>query len=99
MSAGQRGRRSSVSPISLKGQRPSYTNQFGQFFEACPEEHRQLQEMDVLVNYAEIKRVRQKTLNNMGTVISYSPLSFYPDTREKFLVAFAGSYDGAPLQF
>ena len=56
MSSSRRGR-SSEGPISLQRQRPSYSNQFGRFFEASPEKHRQLQDMDVLVNYAEIKRV------------------------------------------
>ncbi|KAF5466112.1 hypothetical protein F2P56_016067 [Juglans regia] len=75
MSAGQRpwGRRSSGGPISLKSERPSYSNQFGQFFEACPEEHRQLQEMDVLVNYAEIKRGAMMVphYNSKATVVVY----------------------------
>ena len=75
MSAGQRpwGRRSSGGPISLKSQRSSYSNQFGQFFEACPEEHRQLQEMDVLVNYAEIKRGAMMVphYNSKATVVVY----------------------------
>nr|POE69024.1 vicilin-like antimicrobial peptides 2-2 [Quercus suber] len=56
MSSSRRGR-SSGGPISLQRQRPLYSNQFGRFFEASPEEHRQLQDMDVLVDYAEIKRM------------------------------------------
>lgn len=56
MSSSRRGR-SSGGPISLQRQRPLYSNQFGRFFEASPEEHRQLKDMDVLVDYAEIKRV------------------------------------------
>ncbi|KAM3707204.1 hypothetical protein ACJW31_02G006600 [Castanea mollissima] len=55
MSSSRRGR-SSGGPISLQRQRLLYSNQFGRFFEASPEEHRQLQGMDVLVHYVEIKR-------------------------------------------
>ncbi|KAM4115879.1 hypothetical protein ACJW30_02G007100 [Castanea mollissima] len=45
MSSSRRGR-SSGGPISLQRQRLLYSNQFGRFFEASPEEHRQLQGMD-----------------------------------------------------
>lgn len=61
MSAGRKGRQSSRGPISLRNLSPSYSNQFGQFFEASPEDHMQLQDMDVFVNYAEIKQVIQKS--------------------------------------
>ncbi|KAL4642326.1 hypothetical protein ACB092_02G008300 [Castanea dentata] len=72
MSSSRRGR-SSGGPISLQRQRLLYSNQFGRFFEASPEEHRQLQGMDVLVHYVEIKRGAMIVphFNSRATVIVY----------------------------
>ncbi|KAM3755014.1 hypothetical protein ACB098_02G007100 [Castanea mollissima] len=72
MSSSRRGR-SSGGPISLQRQRLLYSNQFGRFFEASPEEHRQLQGMDVLVHYVEIKRGAMLVphFNSRATVIVY----------------------------
>ncbi|GLT77852.1 hypothetical protein SLA2020_494070 [Shorea laevis] len=66
-------RKSSRGPISLKSLSPSYSNQYGKFIEASPEDHRQLQDMDVFVNYAEIKQgaVMVPHYNSRATVVVY----------------------------
>lgn len=70
---GRRGRGSSGGPISLKSQRPIYSNQYGKHYEACPEEHRQLQEMDVFVSCTDIKQGAMMVphFNSRATVVLY----------------------------
>ncbi|POO02125.1 Bicupin, oxalate decarboxylase/oxidase [Trema orientale] len=51
----RRGRESS-GPISLQQQSPLYSNDYGKFYEVNPEQNKQLKNMDVLVNWAELRQ-------------------------------------------
>lgn len=54
----RRGRESS-GPISLQNQSPLYSNDHGKFYEVNPDENKQLKNMDVLVNWCELKQVNK----------------------------------------
>lgn len=56
-SSKRKGGRNSNGPISLKNQKPLYSNKNGKFFEANPQEFKQLQDMDVFVNLVDINQV------------------------------------------
>lgn len=43
--------------ISLKNQTPLFSNQFGDFFEASPNDHDQLKDLDLSVGFMTIKKV------------------------------------------
>lgn len=44
-------------PFNLRSREPIYSNKFGNFFEIIPEKNPQLKDLDILINYAEIKEV------------------------------------------
>ncbi|KAI3441983.1 uncharacterized protein J3R85_001559 [Psidium guajava] len=46
----------SKGPFNLLGQQPIYSNEFGRFFQASPEEFKQLQDSDVSVTFAEVNQ-------------------------------------------
>ncbi|KAF9605090.1 hypothetical protein IFM89_013760 [Coptis chinensis] len=50
------GQSQSERPYNLFNRRPSRSNQFGQLFEANPEDYSQLQDLDVAVSYANISQ-------------------------------------------
>ncbi|EEF45261.1 Vicilin GC72-A precursor, putative [Ricinus communis] len=49
-------RQKGQAPLNLRNQQPLYSNRYGNLWEASPNDHKQLQDMDVSVSYAEIKR-------------------------------------------
>lgn len=53
-----RGRREeSWGPFNLMDERPLFSNQFGQYFEASPNDYDQLKDLDVAVGFMNIKKV------------------------------------------
>ena len=59
-SSSRRSASSESAPFNLRSREPIYSNEFGNFFEITPEKNPQLQNLDILVNYAEIREVEQK---------------------------------------
>jgi hypothetical protein len=59
-SSSRRSASSESAPFNLRSREPIYSNEFGNFFEITPEKNPQLQDLDILVNYAEIREVEQK---------------------------------------
>jgi hypothetical protein len=59
-SSSRRSGSSESAPFNLRSREPIYSNEFGNFFEITPEKNPQLQDLDILVNYAEIREVEQK---------------------------------------
>ena len=53
----RRGSRGVRAPIKLESQTPVYNNQYGQMFEACPDEFPQLRRTDVATSVVDIKQV------------------------------------------
>ncbi|KAK2980624.1 hypothetical protein RJ640_011432, partial [Escallonia rubra] len=51
-----RGRGESRGPFNLFNERPIYSNEFGQFFEASPNDHEQLKDLDVSVAFMSINQ-------------------------------------------
>ncbi|KAK3040554.1 hypothetical protein RJ639_029000 [Escallonia herrerae] len=51
-----RGRGESRGPFSLFNEQPIYSNEFGQFFEASPNDHEQLKDLDVSVAFMSINQ-------------------------------------------
>ncbi|KAK3042187.1 hypothetical protein RJ639_001307 [Escallonia herrerae] len=51
-----RGRGESRGPFNLFNERPIYSNKFGQFFEASPNDHEQLKDLDVSVAFMSINQ-------------------------------------------
>jgi hypothetical protein len=49
----------SSGPINLLRTHPSQSNQFGRLYEAHPDDHRQLQDLDLMVSFANITKVIQ----------------------------------------
>lgn len=61
----RRGSRGTRAPIKLESQTPLYSNQYGQMFEACPDEFPQLRRTDVAASIVNIKQVlKKKTPSN-----------------------------------
>ncbi|KAG6582312.1 Vicilin-like antimicrobial peptides 2-1, partial [Cucurbita argyrosperma subsp. sororia] len=52
----RRGSRGVRAPIKLESQTPVYNNQYGQMFEACPDEFPQLRRTDVATSIVDIKQ-------------------------------------------
>ncbi|KAF8016754.1 hypothetical protein BT93_H2088 [Corymbia citriodora subsp. variegata] len=44
----------SKGPFNLLGQKPTYSNEFGRFFQASPDEFKQLRDMGISVTFAEV---------------------------------------------
>lgn len=61
----QRGRESSRL-FNLLQQKPVDSNRYGRIFEAKPEEFDQLKDVNVFVNYFELKQVYQKTQHKVS---------------------------------
>ena len=59
-SSSRRSVSSESAPFNLRSRKPIYSNNFGNFFEITPEKNPQLKDLDILVNYAEIREVEQK---------------------------------------
>jgi len=59
-SSSRRSVSSESEPFNLRSREPIYSNNFGNFFEITPEKNPQLKDLDILVNYAEIREVEQK---------------------------------------
>lgn len=57
----RKGGRQTTGPISLHSLSPTYSNNYGKFYEATPEDNKQLEEMDVLVSWTDLKQVKKKT--------------------------------------
>ncbi|XP_024029190.1 vicilin [Morus notabilis] len=52
----RKGGRQTTGPISLHSLSPTYSNNYGKFYEATPEDNKQLEEMDVLVAWTDLKQ-------------------------------------------
>ncbi|AES80364.1 provicilin [Medicago truncatula] len=70
-SASRRSASSESAPFNLRSREPIYSNEFGNFFEITPEKNPQLQDLDILVNYAEIREgsLLLPHFNSRATVI------------------------------
>ncbi|AES80363.1 putative rmlC-like jelly roll protein [Medicago truncatula] len=70
-SSSRRSESSESEPINLRNQKPIYSNKFGNFFEITPEKNPQLKDLDILVNYAEIREgsLLLPHFNSRATVI------------------------------
>lgn len=58
----------SWAPFNLLN-KPSFSNEFGQFFEASPHDYQQLKDMDVSVKFININKVSIVTINVLQFVI------------------------------
>jgi hypothetical protein len=47
----------SSGPLNLFHKHPSLSNQFGRLYEAHPDDHKQLQDLDLMVSFANITKV------------------------------------------
>lgn len=71
-SSKREGGRDTNGPISLKNQKPLYCNNNGKFFEANPQQFKQLQDMDVFVNLVDINKesIMVPHYNSKATVMA-----------------------------
>ncbi|KAM1745946.1 hypothetical protein ACFX11_012628 [Malus domestica] len=72
-SARREGRRQSQGPFNLRQQTPVHSNNYGQFFEARPEEFNQFQDMDVSVSCIEMNQQTMMVphFNSEATFLMY----------------------------